>query len=95
MTPLGAQLTPSSPAAARTYTQIPLLTHIPLLCRMRPHTQGARRATGRLGRFEVIEEDDDAEVDEDEEDADGKKKGKKGKKGGSLLPGLSGLCRAG
>lgn len=42
--------------------------------------QAPRRATGRLGRFEVIEEEDDAELDEDEEE-DGKKGKKKGKKG--------------
>jgi hypothetical protein len=42
--------------------------------------QAPQRATGRLGRFEVIEEEDDGELDEDEEDD--KKGGKKGKKGG-------------
>lgn len=47
-----------------------------------PHTQPQQRATGRLGRFEVIEEEEDGELGEDE-DEDGKKgkKGAKGKKG--------------
>lgn len=60
--------------------------------------QAPRRATGRLGRFEVIEEEDDAELDEDEEE-DGKKGKKKGKKGEKRVAGrgvgASEECRGG
>lgn len=49
-----AVMPPSPPPLPHKHAHTPLLTHIPLLWCMRPHAQGARRAMGRLGRFEVF-----------------------------------------